>query len=203
MSDFLAEAKSEFLYPFFLFSFSTGMRAGEITALTWGDIDDINNVIHVTKTLSARKGGWVETTPKTRTSIRDIPINQPIRQALKLQKESMLMVFGSQSLKMDARVFLLPSGVEFGAPGAFHIIHKVLKRLDKKGIHIEPFSHHACRDTFATQYIKMGGNMQTLKTILGHSSLAMTMDLYAHVLPDTKQQEMKLIQDVFMRAAGK
>lgn len=39
--------------------------------------------------------------------------------------------------------------------------------------------------------------MQTLKTILGHSTLAMTADLYAHVLPDTKQKEMNLIEKGF------
>ena len=42
----------------------------------------------------------------------------------------------------------------------------------------------------ATRYIEQGGNPQTLKTILGHTSLAMTMDLYSHVLPNTKQKEM-------------
>ncbi|MCI8889082.1 MAG: tyrosine-type recombinase/integrase, partial [Hungatella sp.] len=52
------------------------------------------------------------------------------------------------------------------------------------------FTAHALRDTFATRFIEQGGNPQTLKTILGHSSLAMTMDLYSHVLPNTKQQEM-------------
>jgi integrase len=49
---------------------------------------------------------------------------------------------------------------------------------------------HLTRDTFATRYIEQGGSPQTLKTILGHSSLAMTMDLYSHVLPNTKQKEM-------------
>lgn len=43
--------------------------------------------------------------------------------------------------------------------------------------------------------------MQTLKNILGHNSLAMTADLYSHVLPDTKQQEMKQIENAFMGVA--
>lgn len=41
-----------------------------------------------------------------------------------------------------------------------------------------------------------------LKTILGHSSLAMTMDLYSHVMPDTKQQEMELIENAFKMVTG-
>ena len=72
-------------------------------------------------------------------------------------------------------------------------IRSTLKSLDKTGVHIERFTSHAMRDTFATRYIEQGGNMQTLKTLLGHSSITLTMDLYAHVLPDTKQNEMQRI----------
>ena len=50
------------------------------------------------------------------------------------------------------------------------------------------------RDTFATRFIEQGGTPQTLKTILGHSTLSMTMDLYAHVLPNTKAEEMNRVQ---------
>ena len=56
-------------------------------------------------------------------------------------------------------------------------------------------------ELFATRYIEEGGNMQTLQKILGHSSLAMTADLYAHVLPNTKQQEMQQIENGFIGVA--
>ena len=72
-------------------------------------------------------------------------------------------------------------------------IAATLKRLEKNGKHIEHFTAHAFRDTFATRFIEQGGQPQTLKTILGHASLSMTMDLYAHVLPNTKQKEMESI----------
>lgn len=80
-------------------------------------------------------------------------------------------------------------------------IDNVLKRLRQQGIEIERFTHHAFRDTFATRYVEEGGNMQTLQKILGHSSLAMTADLYAHVLPNTKQQEMQQIENGFIGVA--
>lgn len=69
-------------------------------------------------------------------------------------------------------------------------ISDALARLEERGKPIAHFTAHALRDTFATRYIEQGGNPQTLKTILGHSSLAMKMDLYSHVLPNTKQKEM-------------
>ena len=43
--------------------------------------------------------------------------------------------------------------------------------------------------------------MKTLQMILGHSSLAMTADLYAHVLPSTKQQEMNQVENAFTGVA--
>ena len=59
------------------------------------------------------------------------------------------------------------------------------------------FTPHAFRHTFATRAIEEGMEPQVLKTILGHSSYAMTIDLYAHVLPDKKQEAMKLIENAF------
>ena len=56
---------------------------------------------------------------------------------------------------------------------------------------------HIFRHTFATRAIEAGMQPQVLKTILGHSSLAMTMDLYSHVLPDTKSEEMNKISKAF------
>lgn len=61
----------------------------------------------------------------------------------------------------------------------------------------EPFTLHYLRHTFATRAIENGMKPQTLKAILGHSSLAMTMDLYSHVLPSTKADEMEAISKAF------
>lgn len=73
-------------------------------------------------------------------------------------------------------------------------IKRTIEQMKEHGLETEHFTAHALRDTFATRYIEQGGSPQVLKTILGHSSLAMTMDLYSHVLPNTKQQEMDNIK---------
>ena len=68
---------------FFCFSLCTGMRLNEITALKWQDIDYINNVIRVNKTVSWKEGGGIEETlPKSDTSNRDIPMNDTIKKNL-------------------------------------------------------------------------------------------------------------------------
>ena len=69
--------------------------------------------------------------------------------------------------------------------------------IREDGINFERFTCHGFRHTFATRAIEAGMQPQVLKTILGHSSLAMTMDLYSHVLPDTKAEEMQKIISMF------
>lgn len=201
---FLEESQNDWLSEFYAFSLCTGMRIGELGALLWSDIDYINGVIHITKTIipnmKDENGNYLVTTPKSKTSTRDIPLNDLLRTVLKRQKEKMTAVYGEQSLLNH--VFCGGYGAPISSANVNGSIENVLKRLEEKEIYIERFSHHAFRDTFATRYIEAGGNMQTLKQILGHASLAMTADLYAHVLPDTKKTEMEQIQSAFIGVVG-
>lgn len=88
----------------------------------------------------------------------------------------------------------------FNSKHGHMISHSTVNREIKnvcKSIGIDVITSHAFRDTFATRFIEQGGNPQTLKVILGHSSLSMTMDIYSHVLPNTKQEEMdKVVIDI-------
>jgi len=185
---FMQELKNDYYYEFIALLLCTGMRCGEAAALQWSDIDYKNNVIHINKTLTYTEKGKliIGTSPKSDAGKRDIPINKTIKGVLQSQKSKRdnLLSFNNKN------VFIAVFG------GLIHnsVINKsisdAIERLNNKGMYIEHFTAHALRDTFATRYIEQGGQPQTLKTILGHNSLAMTMDLYAHVLPNTKQQEM-------------
>lgn len=193
---FMKEAKQEWLYEVLALLLCTGMRIGECTALEWQDIDYKNNVIHVTKTISRTSTGeYTIGTPKSESSIRDIPMTAAIKEILMSQKIKQDMVHGNV-VKMTRPVFENLYGKMVFNASVNKAITETLKRINKDKVIIEHFSAHALRDTFATRYIEQGGSPQVLKTILGHSSLAMTMDLYSHVLPNTKQQEMNSIKIV-------
>lgn len=189
---FMQEIKSDFLYEYIALLLCTGMRSGEAAALSWSDIDYKNNVIHVTKTLTFSEDGELITgdTTKTIAGKRDIPITATIKDVLSKQRAKMGNIV---SINKNTKVFMAVEGGLIYNGTVNRAIAGALQRLEAAGTHIEHFTAHALRDTFATRYIEQGGNPQTLKTILGHSSLAMTMDLYAHVLPNTKQQEMDSI----------
>lgn len=188
-ASFMQEIKNDFLYEFIALLLCTGMRSGEAAALTWGDIDYKNNVIHVINTLTYTEAGELIAgdSPKTKAGERDIPITATIKDVISKQRAKMRNIV---PISKDAHVFMSVQGGLVHNHAVNRAIAGALQRLEAAGTHIDHFTAHALRDTFATRYIEQGGSPQTLKTILGHSSLAMTMDLYAHVLPNTKQQEM-------------
>ena len=76
-------------------------------------------------------------------------------------------------------------------------LHRVVQWIRQDGYDFPEITPHVLRHTFATRAIEAGMQPQTLKTILGHSSLAMTMDLYSHVMPSTKREEMDKIANAF------
>lgn len=83
-------------------------------------------------------------------------------------------------------------------------LNKITSDMKKEGIEVGHITCHCFRHTFATRAIEQGIPPQVLKTILGHSSLAMTMDLYSHVLPNTKLEEMEKLANhiVILKSAG-
>ena len=191
---FMQYAEKSYLYNFFAVMLRTGMRNGEIRALKYSDIDKKTNVIHVQRTLKYINGvGYLEDTPKTRTSIRDIPLTAATLQLLENQKHQ----WDLKVKRIDGYLFTDETGSPLSEASVRGEINRIVKRIKEDGndfIHITP---HVFRHTFATRAIEAGMQPQVLKTIMGHSSLAMTMDLYSHVMADTKANEMKKIDIAF------
>lgn len=196
---FMNAAKGNFYYELLAFQLLTGMRLGEVGALYWSDIDEEKNVIHVRRTITRTEEGvfYIGDSPKSEASFRDIPMNDAIKALLRRQREKQGKLFQQKKpnrlSKLEKLCFTSSKGHMINHGAVNRNIRKILSGLREHGTVMEPFTSHALRDTFATRYIEQGGNPQTLKTILGHSSLSMTMDLYSHVLPNTRQEEMNRI----------
>ena len=76
-------------------------------------------------------------------------------------------------------------------------IDRIVDQIRKDGHKFPRITSHVFRHTFATRAIEAGMQPQVLKAILGHSSLAMSIDLYSLVLPDSKAEEMEKIAKAF------
>ncbi|GFI61950.1 transposase from transposon Tn916 [Clostridiales bacterium] len=184
-------------------SLSTGLRTGELRALEWNDIDFENKIIHVTGTLTEIDGRAFKDTPKTKSSRRDIPMLENVERIFLNKKEEQ----ADKKEKMGERyrskkglenlIFRSRTGTPISNSCYVRMINRTVNRINGLGIEFEHIHPHTFRHTFATRCIEKGIPPQVLKTILGHASLAMTMDLYAHVLPDTKAEEMKKIASLF------
>ena len=199
-----AEKYSPQTYTLFALALCTGMRKGELFALRWEDVDFTNRVIHVTGTLSKLShAAPYRGTPKTKTSLRDIPMMDYAYKILKQQKKEQMEMRLMQGEKwkplpdLENLVFTSNTGKSRLSSSIFSIMNKIIKHIKEDGKQINDFPFHVLRHTFATRAIEGGMNPQTLKTILGHSSLSMTMDLYSHVMEDTKAKEMNQISELF------
>ena len=187
-------AKESYLYFFFAVMLRTGMRSGEIRGLKYTDIDKKAGVIHVVRTLKYIEGqGYLEDTPKTRTSTRDIPLTEDLLKYLDEQKN----YWGFRVERIDRYLFCNENGEALSRERVQGEIDRTIERIREAGHDFPRITSHVFRHTFATRAIESGMQPQILKTILGHSSLAMTMDLYSHVLPDKKAEEMQKIANAF------
>ena len=163
----------------------TGMRIGEIGALKYKDIK--SGYIEIKRTVTRVEGhtwGIGEET-KTKAGKRKIPITEQIREVLEDQNNLNTLRKGNNIIELEELVFV-------GPMGGLTIDGSVNKEIKKICEHenIKKFTFHALRDTFATRAIEGGMKPRTLQEILGHKDFAITMNLYCHVLDDTKEKEM-------------
>lgn len=194
---FIGYSEQSYLHDFFLLALMTGMRNGELRGLRWSDIDFKKKIIHVNHTLVyTKEKGYFLDTPKTKTSKRDIPM---LGQCYNLLKRMQANYNDSKvvSINKEDLIFTVCDGKELSRDRVTLELNKITKLMQADNIEIEHITCHCLRHTFATRAIEQGMQPQVLKTIMGHSSLAMTMDLYSHVLPNTKNEEMQKLASIF------
>ena len=193
---FLKEAQRSNYYNIMRFLAYTGMRVGEASALTWGDIT--KDSVYVSKT-TTRIGGetMVNTTPKTKASIRYIPLNESAQKVLTDQKKQLMMLRGGSALQEDALVFPRSRGGLIDSTVINTCILQIVRRINQESVRIEPFTPHSFRHTFATECVNQGMRPETLQTILGHSDIRQTMGTYYHTDETQKQEAMSKIKFAF------
>ena len=215
-SEFFDCCKGTFYDNLFTVCVNTGLRPGEACALTEADIDFNRKRISVNKTLIYQKweGDTKKTihidTPKTKRSGRKIPMNKHAELALKkqiLQKRVMRNRWGLKRCNKQFEDILFTT--KFNTPIIEQVfcdaVKRILDEINSMRDSLEEFeaiTPHTFRHTFATRSLEGNMKPKVLQKILGHATLQMTMDLYAHVLPDLQVDEMKLLEEEMAKVNG-
>ena len=148
----------------------TGLRIGELLALTWRDIDLRRGQLTVSRSCHDTPEGVVLDEPKTETSRRVIPLPKPLLALLKDRKKNSTSDF---VVSIAGRAVAVRSYQR-----SFELL---LKRLN-----IPHRGFHSLRHTFATRALECGMDIRTLSELLGHKNPTVTLNRYAHSLPEHK-----------------
>ncbi|MDR0430795.1 MAG: site-specific integrase [Tannerellaceae bacterium] len=159
---------------------SAGIRIGEICALTWKDIDTDTGIIHVQKTIQRiyiienddRHTELLLDSPKTKNSVRDIPMSRAL---LKMVKPIKKIVNDS--------FFVLTNDIKPTEPRTYRNFYKKLM----KELNMPDIKFHSLRHSFATRCIESNCDYKTVSAILGHSNISTTLNLYVH--PNMEQKK--------------
>lgn len=173
--------KEYFVYILVLY---TGLRLGEVMALTWKDINLKTGIMTINKTRYKTiddKGKWyyITDSPKTDKSIREIPLPTFLREELlkmKSEKNSKYIICRNDGSELTDKVVVWR-----------------LSQLLKKA-HIRKLCFHSLRHTFATRALENKMDIKTLSEILGHSDITTTLNIYTHSLMNHKKQAMRKIK---------
>ena len=167
---------------------ATGMRQGELLALRWQDVDWKLGELQIRRSVRYRgRRGFLESKPKTESGMRRVTLPSFVVEVLKRHRVSQLearLQAGASWIERDL-VFCRPDGDFMKAPT---LRYQFFRLLEKVGLPRMRF--HDLRHTAATLLLSMGVEMRVIQAILGHSDIATTANIYAHVLPAMQQEAM-------------
>lgn len=200
--------------PLFTFFLGTGCRVGEVIGLTWKDIDFKNNTISINHNTTYRpdgNGGMILSisTPKTEAGKRTIPMFKDVREALlSLKRDNFrfgihceceidgysdfvfLNRFGNIYLPMDInraikRIYISANNQEA----------EQAKKENRNPIEIRHFSVHNLRHTFCTRLCEVENNIKLIMSIMGHSDVQTTMNIYNEIQESKKKEAFEDLND--------
>lgn len=181
--EFIVHVDDDMYYTLFMTLYYSGMRKGELLALTWADIDFENSTINIDKTEYKR----IIQTPKTESSIRKIHMPKHVMRLLdalktKRKPKQNYAVFGEFTTSIS----------ETGLSKRFY---KYIERSGVKKIRI-----HDLRHSHASYLINKGIIVSVVAARLGHSDIATTYNTYSHLYPSTEKEAVLTMEDDFKPA---
>lgn len=179
----------------------TGMRTGEITGVTWADIDTDNGNVTVNKQRQYVHGyGTIERAPKTENSFRSITLSATVaalRRQYKAQQMEDMLKLGAV-WKNDRHVFLHEDGAPMHPQRPYKWFTGFLERHD-----LPKITYHQMRHTNASLLISAGVDVVTLSGRLGHRDKNITLNTYNHIIKSKEAQAANRMDVFYSQIAEK
>jgi integrase len=187
---FLAAAQDDVYNPIWLIALTTGLRRGEVLGLRWTDVDLTRATVTVRQCVTLLNNMPHIAPPKTAAGRRTLRLPDAAVDALRVHRDRALLAVkqSGSAWRDDALVFASVAGT---------VIHpRNLVRnyaLIVKATGVPRIRFHDLRHTYATLSLSGGADIKTISSRLGHSSIQVTGDVYAHVTPEMDERATAVI----------
>jgi integrase len=189
----LQAASGNRLEALYVLAVTTGMRQGELLALRWQDVDIRNGTVSVRRTLTRSGGRYTLGEPKTKKSRRSIRLTPRAVEALESHLDRQLREMGILGDRYEDRGLLFTTSTG-GLINPSNLRQMSLARLLKEA-RLPHIRFHDLRHTCATLLLTQGTHPKYVQDLLGHATIAITLDTYSHVMPSMGDQTARAMQD--------
>src|SRR5215218_7547409 len=194
-SKLIEAARGDKLEALYVLAVQTGMRQGELLALKWEDVDLNEGVIRIRRTL-VRSGGRIALgEPKTKGSRRTVYLTGAAVEALQAHLEQQLEDIErlGDLYRDDGLVFTSGVGTLINPSNLRRrSLAPLLQRAELPQIRF-----HDLRHTCATLLLSRNVHRKYVQELLGHATVAITLDTYSHVIPGITNHTARAMEDVF------
>ena len=207
-------------------SYYTGLRVGEVSGLTWQDIDLESQQLTVRRSVGYNSVRHkTEIGPTKRGKIRVVPFGDKLTEILKAAKAKQKFnektygnlyqrcyykevleknrnyyeyysLNGTQEVPEDYHSIDFVCRRDDGSLMRSFTLNTVCKKISEKLQGFEDFHFHLLRHTFTTNLIQSGASPKDVQEMLGHSDIGTTMNWYAHGTKDTKRSSVKMLDQL-------
>ncbi|MEU5401072.1 MULTISPECIES: tyrosine-type recombinase/integrase [unclassified Streptomyces] len=193
--DFLAASRKDPLYAAFVLAIAMGLRRGEIVGLRWVDVDLDNRVIHVRQQVQRRRGVLYNDETKNRRR-RALPLPAMCVPPLRWHRLRQAAAKQRAAELWDERgyVFATRTGHPVEPRNVYRSFTRVAESAGLRVIRLHD-ARHGC----ATLLTAAGVAPRVVMEILGHSQISITMDVYTHVVQDTKREAISHMDRLLKR----
>lgn len=198
---FMNALKGERLETMFSFALATGLRPEEYLGLQWKDVDFDKKTATVRRAvIRLPKQEWYFSEPKMKSSRRTLPLPETLVKEIKTHRRKQLEERLKLGTHWQNHDLVFPS--EVGTYSTHSNITQVFKRVLRRAELRTTLRLYDLRHTHATLLLKAGVHAKVVSERLGHSTIALTLDVYSHVLPSMQAEAAEHLETMLYRKNG-